>query len=95
MGLFHILTSFLSIFDERLLALDTVHLNEYFLLSNDLLERIFSLLKVFAEMVEQNSDNRKRTIFVVPLLRQFLFAVYGLVPHFFAEPSFLIVSARN
>ena len=62
--------SFLSVFDELSVALDSVHLNEYPLTDNDLLEEICSFLKVFDEVIEQLSDDRRPTIFKVLPLRQ-------------------------
>ena len=67
------LRSFLLVFDELSIVLDSSHPNEYLLIDKDLLEEICSFLKVFDEVIEQLSDDKKPTIFkVLPLRRRLL-----------------------
>ncbi|CAM4838916.1 unnamed protein product [Rotaria magnacalcarata] len=69
-GAYHMLQVFLEIFDKLAIVLDSTHLNQYLLLDKDLLEQICSFLKVFDEVIEQLSDDKKPTIYKVLPLRQ-------------------------
>ncbi len=72
-GAYHMLHVFLEIFDELAVILDTSYLNEYLILDRDLLEQICLFLKVFDDIIEQLSDDKKPTIYKVLPFRQRLF----------------------
>jgi hypothetical protein len=61
---------FLDIFDELILVLDSINLNEYLLLDKEFLEQICSFLNVFDTVIEQLSDDKRPTIYKVLPLRQ-------------------------
>ncbi|CAF1483898.1 unnamed protein product [Rotaria sordida] len=69
-GAYHMLRIFFEIFDELTMVLDGVNLNQYFLLDKDLLEQICLFLKVFDEVIEQLSYDKRPTIYKVLPLRQ-------------------------
>ena len=72
-GAFHMMNSVLLVINELSLILDGAHLNEYIMLDKDLLEQICSFLKVFDEVIEQLSDDKKPTTFkVLPLRKRLL-----------------------
>ena len=62
--------SFFEIFDELSMVLDGSNLNQYLLSEKDLLEQICLFLKVFDEVIEQLSDDKRPTIYKVLPLRQ-------------------------
>jgi hypothetical protein len=69
-GAYHMLKIFLDIFDELILVLDSINLNEYLLLDKEFLEQICSFLNVFDTVIEQLSDDKRPTIYKVLPLRQ-------------------------
>ncbi|CAF3483352.1 unnamed protein product [Rotaria sp. Silwood2] len=69
-GAYHMLHVFFEIFDELTMVLDGTNLNQYLLLDKDLLEQICLFLKVFDEVIEQLSDDKRPTIYKVLPLRQ-------------------------
>ncbi|CAM4905523.1 unnamed protein product [Rotaria socialis] len=69
-GAYHMLQVFLNIFDELGLVLDSINLNEYLLLDKEFLEQVCSFLKVFDDVIEQLSDDKRPTIYKVFPLRQ-------------------------
>lgn len=77
-GAYKMLQTFLEIFDELGLVLDNTHLNEYLLLDKEFLEQICSFLKVFDDVIEQLSDDKRPTIYKVLPLRQRLLNECGI-----------------
>ncbi|CAF1153450.1 unnamed protein product [Rotaria magnacalcarata] len=69
-GAYHMLQVFLDIFDELILVLDNINLNEYLLLDKEFLEQVCSFLKVFDDVIEQLSEDKRPTIYKVLPLRQ-------------------------
>lgn len=69
-GAYHMLYTFFEIFDELAMVLDGVNMNQYLLLDKDLLEQICLFLKVFDDVIEQLSDDKRPTIYKVLPLRQ-------------------------
>ena len=63
------LNSFFEIFNELSMVFDGSNLSQYLLLDKDLLEQICLFLKVFDEVIEQLSDEKRPTIYKVLPLR--------------------------
>ena len=66
------LNSFFELFDELSMVLDGLNLNQYLLLDKDLLKQICLFLKVFDEVIEHFSGDKRSTIYKVLPLRQHL-----------------------
>jgi hypothetical protein len=80
-GAYHMMQVFLEIFDELGIVLDSANLNEYLLLDKEFLEQICSFLKVFDDVIEQLSDDKRPTIYKVLSLRQRLLNECEITPN--------------
>ena len=63
------LNPFFEVFNELSMVFDGSNLSQYLLLDKDLLEQICLFLKVFDEVSEQLSDEKRPTIYKVLPLR--------------------------
>ena len=63
------LNPFFEVFNELSMVFDGSNLSQYLLLDKDLLEQICLFLKVFDEVIEQLSDEKRPTIYKVLPLR--------------------------
>lgn len=71
-GAYYMLNTYADVFDELSSILDHIYLQEYLSIEKDLLDQICSFLKVFDDVIEQLSDEKKPTIFKVLPFRQHL-----------------------